>query len=321
MDEILPGLLRVPVPLPFRPRVVHAYLARTASGRWMLVDGGVDTSVAWAVLSAGVAAVGGWKSLSVNVVTHMHLDHVGLAQRVRTVSSVPLAMSALDADRSEHAHRHPEEEEAFRDALLLAHGVDPTTRAEVAAAARASRTLAPFAAPDHRLADGDPVPFAGDWCSVATPGHTAGHLSLFREEGRVLIAGDAVLPRVTPTIGVNRQRPDPIGDYHGALDRIEALCPRLILGGHGEPIHGVERVAELRRDLRAETERVGALLGEEPRSAWEISLRLYAGRDLPAPVRVQALRETLAHLEHLVLALRAERATSSGGGVAYARSA
>ena len=35
------------------------------------------------------------------------------------------------------------------------------------------------------------VPFLDEWMWIATPGHTPGHISLFRDDGRVLVAGDA----------------------------------------------------------------------------------------------------------------------------------
>src|SRR6185436_16692501 len=90
------------------------------------------------------------------------------------------------------------------------------------------------------------VPRAPGWRFVWTPGHTAGHVSLFRADDRVLVAGDAVMPRITPTLGVNRQREDPVGDYLEALERLRGLRPALVLPGHGEPLDdGGARMREL----------------------------------------------------------------------------
>jgi hypothetical protein len=81
-----PGVWRVTTPLPFRPRSVHAYLLDAGEG-WVLVDGGLGTDEAWAALDAGVReAAGGWEAVAVHVVTHMHMDHVGLSRRVRDAS-------------------------------------------------------------------------------------------------------------------------------------------------------------------------------------------------------------------------------------------
>jgi glyoxylase-like metal-dependent hydrolase (beta-lactamase superfamily II) len=130
-------------------------------------------------------------------------------------------------------------------------------------------------------------------------------VSLFRPVDRVLLAGDAVIPRVTPTLGVNRQRADPVGDYLEALDRLAALRPSLSLGGHGEPIADVPgRLDELRAAAREEGERVLERLGAVAATAWEVASRRYAGRELPPAARMQALREIRAHLDRLAAAGR-----------------
>ncbi|MDP9347848.1 MAG: MBL fold metallo-hydrolase, partial [Gemmatimonadota bacterium] len=105
---LAPGLWRITTPLPFRPPHVHAYLAGLEDGRWMLVDGGVNTDAAWAALDAGVReAAGGWERVAAHLVTHMHVDHVGLVRRVREACGAPLLMGALDAERMAHAEAHP----------------------------------------------------------------------------------------------------------------------------------------------------------------------------------------------------------------------
>jgi glyoxylase-like metal-dependent hydrolase (beta-lactamase superfamily II) len=115
-----------------------------------------------------------------------------------------------------------------------------------------------------------------------------------------------VLPRITPTLGVNRQRTDPVGDYAAALARLEALHPTRVLPGHGEaPSDGVGRIRELRAAADAETETVRALLGAEPRTCWEVVDARYPGREMPPSTRMLALRETLAHLDRLAAAGRA----------------
>lgn len=294
--------------MPGRPPQVNAYLAECADGGWMLVDGGLNTDQAWAALDAGVrAAAGGWARVSVHVVTHMHMDHVGLAARVKDASGAALLTGRLDAERMAHAAAHPDEEADYRAALLRRCGAPGEM---VRAVEELQRGARPFtAAPrfDGVLdGDGGEVPGAAGWRFVWTPGHTAGHVSLFRPADRVVIAGDAVLPRITPTLGVNRQRADPVGDYVAGLQRLEALDPSLVLPGHGEePPDGVARIRELRAAADTETEAVGALLGARPRTCWEVVQARYPGREMPASTRMLALRETLAHLDRLVAAGRA----------------
>jgi glyoxylase-like metal-dependent hydrolase (beta-lactamase superfamily II) len=295
-DEIL----RIETPLPSRPRSVNAFLVPLDAGGMMLVDGGIDSDDAWAALSRAIAGAGGWSAIRLHVVTHMHLDHFGLAHRVRAASSAPLAMGELDAERAAHAASDPAEERDFRDRLLRENGAPEADVEAVRRAIADPRASVKFVEPEIILSTSDSaIPDALEWRSIWTPGHTAGHISLFRSRDRSLIAGDAVIPRVSPTIGVNRQREDPIGDYLRTLDRLESLTPTRTFGGHGEPMEGIARATELRRESIAESERVLALLGSTPATAWEIALRRYEGRDLPLMLKLLAFRETLAHLQRL----------------------
>ena len=300
MTQQAPGVWRITVPLPFRPREVHAYLVQLDDGKLMLVDGGVDTQAAWTALDAGLrAAAGDWSRVVLNVITHMHMDHVGLAARVRTASHAEIAMGRLDAERFTHAAMHPEEEGRFRATLFSENGVPADLVGRFAGTPGPSAEPLPI----ERPLDGQAGKLAGapGWEWTWTPGHTAGHIALFRRADGVLIAGDTVLPRITPTIGVNRQRPDPVGDYREALERLEGLAPSTVLPGHGEPIaEPAERMRELGLATEAESAAVRDLLRERPGSAWELATLRYRERDLPASARVQALRETLAHLHHLV---------------------
>jgi glyoxylase-like metal-dependent hydrolase (beta-lactamase superfamily II) len=307
---VAPGVWRITTPLPFRPRSVHAYLAATDGNAFLLLDGGIDTPAAWRALDDGVREVaGGWARVAVHVVTHMHLDHIGLARRVREAADARLVMSRLDADRARHAEREPGEEAQYREALLLRNGAPADLIAEVQAGRERAASLSGFVEPDEVLDGmGGPVPGTGGWSWVWTPGHTAGHLSLFRADDRLLLAGDAVLPRITPTIGVNRQREDPVGDYLDALDRLGELRPALVLPCHGDPIADpADRLRELSDATRQESQRILGLLDRAPATAWTVTERRHPAPDLPAAVRMLALRETLAHLDHLVAAGRVRR--------------
>lgn len=309
------GVWRISTPMPFRPRIVHAYLVRIPGDRWMLVDGGVNSDAAWLALDSGVRAVTGtWDGMVLHLVTHMHLDHLGLSERIRRVSAAPLAMGQLDAERAAHAAADPEEEAGYREELLRIHGV-PDDQVRLVQSGRAGADpLGSFVIPDYPLAAGvASLPQVDGWLVVWTPGHTAGHVSLFREADGLLIAGDALLPGITPTIGVNRQREDPVGDYLATLVRLEDLAPTLALAGHGDPMETpLVRIAQLRNATREETDRVAGLLSREPATAWAITCARYSGRDLPPSTLMLAFRETLAHLQHLVGLGRAVRVGEGG---------
>jgi len=108
------------------------------------------------------------------------------------------------------------------------------------------------------LPENGTVPSLPDWRWIQTPGHTAGHVSLFRERDRLLIAGDAVTTtKQESLVSVARQRVELHGppayftqDWRASGDsvgRLAALEPDILASGHGEPVRGGVMRAELRR--------------------------------------------------------------------------
>ena len=81
-EELLPGLFRIPVPLPGNPlKELNAYLLRGAQ-RSVLVDTGFRQSACREALFAGLEALGCLDKPIDVVLTHLHSDHSGLAPEV-----------------------------------------------------------------------------------------------------------------------------------------------------------------------------------------------------------------------------------------------
>ncbi|HET7274194.1 MAG TPA: MBL fold metallo-hydrolase [Longimicrobiaceae bacterium] len=300
--ELAPGIFRITTPLPFRPREVHAYLLELAGGEWLLVDGGADLPEAWTALDAGVTELaGGWDRVSRHFVTHMHLDHIGLVGQVRKACRPELLMGRLDADRAAHAASQTQEESEYRRSLLQSAGAPQEIDGAMQKVIGGTSASSPFVTPDVLLPmETAPIPGAPGFSSVWTPGHTAGHTGIFRHSDRIFIGGDSVLPRVSATIGVNRQRQDPVADFLSSLEELTSLELTLILPGHGEPLTQPQRrIDELASETRGETAEILRLVSDVPATPWQIAKRRYPDRELPPALWMLAIRETLAHLHHL----------------------
>jgi glyoxylase-like metal-dependent hydrolase (beta-lactamase superfamily II) len=96
--------------------------------------------------------------------------------------------------------------------------------------------------------DGTVQPLPG-WRWIHTPGHTVGHVSLWRESDRTLIAGDAfITTRQESAYAVLIQAPELHGppmyftpDWNAAREsvrRLAALQPETVVTGHGRPMAG-----------------------------------------------------------------------------------
>ena len=299
MDELPHGIRRLTFPLPLGIDHVHCYLLPGSDG-WTLVDTGLglpNAAERWepvlAELDAPVVRI---------VITHFHPDHAGGGEDAQALTGARVYQGARDYEQCERVWGHEDWSERLAD-YLGTHGLPEPLADELRHEARVFAPFIRFARDPERLQEGDEV---DGWQVLELPGHADGHICLLRDG--VLVAGDHLLQKITPTVGLYPEsRPDPLGDYLASLRRTVELAPRLALPGH----HGVVsdpagRARELMEHHRQRLDEAAASLGHEPRSAYEVSLALF-GADLDASGRRFALAETLAHLERLVQEGRARR--------------
>lgn len=295
VTELAPDVRRLTYPLPTKPWHVHGYLLGGAEG-WTLVD----TGLALPGLGGHVAALG--LPLARVVVTHFHPDHVGGAEQVREATGAPVLQGELDYAQCEHVWGNPDWPTRMADWFRL-HGVPRELTDDLIEVGSAYAAFIRFARDPEPLAEGDRV--AG-WDVIALPGHADGHLGLVRDGA--LVAGDHLLPRISPAVGLYPDsRPDPLGDYLGSLRRTAELGLRVAYPGHGDPIEDpAGRARELIEHHRARLDETRAALGDEPRTGYEVSLGVF-GRELSPAGRRFAVAETLSHLVRLVEEGRASR--------------
>jgi glyoxylase-like metal-dependent hydrolase (beta-lactamase superfamily II) len=293
------SLRRVTFPLPLGIDHVHCYFVRLSTGGWLLVDTGLGLPGAaerWEPVLASLDA-----PVEQILVTHMHPDHVGGARDVAELTGAPVLQGREDFTQcleawgpqrdqgrfAQHWRRNGVPEEA------LGGVVESTAMMELV-----------HYAPDPVLLDAGAD--VDGWRVEVFPGHADGHIVLIRDD--VLIAGDTILGRISPIVGLYpNSRPDPLADFLETLRRIEELAPRIAYAGHGPAIDDpAGRARELREHHRERLDVTEAALAASPRSAYEVSFDLFPS-DLRDGQRRFAVAETLAHLERLVGAGRAQR--------------
>jgi glyoxylase-like metal-dependent hydrolase (beta-lactamase superfamily II) len=225
------------------------FVGQPGSGDWVLVDAGIatyDDNIA-----AFAAERLGPHPPRAIVLTHGHFDHVGTLHKLLERWNVPV-----------YAH---EKELPYLTGKADYPAGDPSVGGGLMA--RVS-PLYPHKGIDlgghvHPLPNDGTIPAMPEWRWVATPGHTPGHVSLFRERDRALIAGDAFITvKQESAFAVMTQEKEIHGppayftpDWDEAREsvrRLEALRPATAITGHGVPIAEKELadgLAALARDF------------------------------------------------------------------------
>jgi glyoxylase-like metal-dependent hydrolase (beta-lactamase superfamily II) len=286
------GIRRLTLPLPTGPKHVHCYLVDGT-----LFDTGLGLGeVPWE--SAGIERI---------AITHFHPDHVGGAAAAANATGAPVFQGGLDYAQCERVWGSRDWPERMA-AWFTRHGVPAHVADDLIEQGHAFAPFIRYALDPELLYEGSTL--AG-WNVVELPGHADGHLGFLRDG--VLIAGDHLLDRISPAVGLYPDsRPDPLGDYLASLERTIELAPEIVYAGHGEPIsNAAERARELIAHHRERLDDTAGALKNKGRTAYEISLDVF-GPELGPTQRRFAVAETLSHLERLVREGRAGRSGDDG---------
>ena len=215
--------------------LVNVFGIANGSGGWTLVDAGLRLSAGrirhWAERRFGDRKPDGI------VMTHGHFDHVGALEELATQWDVPVYAHPLELPYLTGAAEYPPPDPSVGGGLMARLAfLYP----------RGSVNVTERALP---LPSDGTVPNLPGWRWIHTPGHTVGHVSLFREADRTLLVGDAFCTTKQESfLAVMTQRPELHGppayytpDWDAAREsvrRLAALNPAVIAPSHGRPISG-----------------------------------------------------------------------------------
>lgn len=224
--------------------LISNVFALTSEAGWTLIDAGVNGSAGrirrWASKHFGDVPP---RSI---VLTHAHFDHVGAIDELLESWNVPV-----------YAHRN---ELPYVTGERSYPPPDPTVGGGLMARMATLYPRGPINLGNRvrELPDGGVVPALLGWRWIPTPGHTAGHVSLFRDADHTLIVGDAFCTtKAESFLSVATQKPVLQGppayfttDWDAAREsvrRLAALQPIVLAPGHGQPMAGEDALRALKR--------------------------------------------------------------------------
>jgi glyoxylase-like metal-dependent hydrolase (beta-lactamase superfamily II) len=325
--DLLPGLTWVRVPLPFVLNHVNCWLLddATGDGSMTLIDTGADKPETRALWDELLTNLPPGKKLTRLIGTHGHPDHIGLAGWLVDKLGIPLHMTlaewlAPQVWREEGMNAMRPATRAF----FLSHGVteDAVTAMDKAREQAPFRNY-PLPANFVRLRDGETITFGcRTWQILVNGGHADEHASFYCKKDGILIAGDQILSRISPVVGVFPSQPlsDPLADYLKSLVRLRKLpADTIVLPSHGLPFHGLHtRIDQLSSHHKARLDALWELMAK-PAHGIELAHGLFPKAMAAKGQTVMALAETLAHAHHLMTLKRAKRMVAADGGVTFAR--
>lgn len=203
---------------------------------FVLVDAGMPASAKMIVEKAEEKFGSGAKP-SVIILTHAHFDHIGALVDLVEKWDVPVYAHEFElpylTGKKSYPNPDPTVEGGMTSRLSFLFPTEPINLGDKI----------------HPLPENGAVPAMPGWRWIPTPGHSPGHISLFRDSDRFLIAGDAflttrqdflwdVISQDLEIYGPPRYLTPDWESAKKSVQVLEALKPNYAVTGHGQPVSG-----------------------------------------------------------------------------------
>ncbi|MGA3084202.1 MAG: MBL fold metallo-hydrolase [Thermodesulfobacteriota bacterium] len=305
MEEILPRLFRIVVPLPGNPlKEINSYIL-TSDDRNLIIDTGMNRPACKKVLEPGLEELGVDLRKTDFFITHLHADHQGMvAGLMREGSRAYMGEDdayRLKAGTTPHARRSPMGDYAAKSGF-------PDEELQSAMVNHPGFKYGPESVVDYQVTRAGDIFKVGDYTLevVSTPGHTLSHVCLYERDKKIFFSGDHVLGDITPNIQNWSDDFDPLDLYIQSLKKVYEMEVTLCLPGHRSFITDFKkRVLELLEHHRIRANEVISILKEETLTAywtaskmtWDIVAKSWD--DFPVMQKWFATAEAISHLIYL----------------------
>ena len=299
------GIHRLRIPTPFAVGRVNCYLIE--DDPLTLIDTGPNSGKALDELQSQLAEhQRSIDDIELVVLTHQHIDHLGLVEIIVEHSGADVAALDLAVRRLANFAEDAELDDQFSADLMLRNGIPENVVVALQGVSRSFRAWGSRATVTRPLPDGGTLQLAGrDLEVMHRPGHSPSDTVFWDAERQILIAADHLLPTISSNPLITRpldgsDRPtQALVSYIESLRMTRELPARIVLPGHGDPITDHASLIDSRLAMtERRKEKIFGLLRDRPKSGHEIAQELWG--NVAVTQAFLTLSEVIGHLDLLV---------------------
>jgi glyoxylase-like metal-dependent hydrolase (beta-lactamase superfamily II) len=311
------GIHRLAIPTPFAVGRVNVYLIDDEP--LTLVDAGPNSGTSFDELQRGIAGLGhALEDVGLVIVTHQHIDHLGLVALVASHSGADVAAIDAAVPFMERFSEEAQADDDFARDVMLRNGIPEDVVAALQSVSRAFRAWGARVDVTRPLRDGQALELRDRTLHVHhRPGHSPTDTIFHDRERRMLIAADHLLGHISSNPLITRprdgsdRRPQALVHYLDSLAATREMDVDLVLPGHGDPITDHRGLIDQRLTLhRRRADKLHRLLAEQPRSAYALAQALWG--NIAVTQAYLTLSEVLGHTDILLNEGRVQEVEEDG---------
>jgi glyoxylase-like metal-dependent hydrolase (beta-lactamase superfamily II) len=300
------GVSCLPIPTPFAVGRVNCYLIE--DDPLTLIDAGPNSATSLTAMEAALAEHGrSVEQLERIVVTHQHIDHIGLVQILAERSGAEVcALDALAPWLADY-RRQMEENDRFSAEIMLRNGIPQDVVHALRAVSASFRAWGAAANVTTALAEGEELEFASRrWRVLRRPGHSPSDTVFYDEDSMELFGGDHLIKHISsnplisrPLDGGEKTRPRALMAYLDSMRATREMDLSVVYAGHGEQIDDHRALIDERfRMHERRADKLCGLIEERPRNAYELAQAMWG--NVAVTQAFLTLSEVLGHVDLLI---------------------
>ncbi len=303
------GIHRLAVQTPFLVGRVNSYLIEDEP--LTLIDSGPNSASSLEELERLLSERGhAIEDLELLVISHQHIDHLGLANILARRSGAEVATLDLLAPYVEEYSASADLDDEFAAAMMRRHGIPDDLVHALRSVSHAFRAWGAAVHVTRTLADGGRLELRDRTFEVHhRPGHSPSDTVFWDAERRILIAADHLIGHISSNPIISRplegpadvdDRPHALLAYMESLRATRAMPAEIVLSGHGDAITAHAALIDERfRFHEKRAQKIYELIAQRPLSAYEIATALWG--NVAVTQAYLTLSEVLGHVDLLVI--------------------